>query len=288
MVDRAPELCELHALRALRTDVVARLRAAGCVFAEEEADILLEHTAGDAELLEELASQRAAGAPLEPLVGWVDFGGLRLAVGPGVFVPRQRTLALAERAAAQVEACFRPGGTAPVVVEAFAGVAPVAAYLQAACPEAEVYACELDAVARKHATANLRLGAVLEADVLDGLPEDLRGRVDIIAAVPPYVPDGELELLPREAREHEPLAALTAGVDGMRWIAALIEQATAWLAPGGVLLIELAGDQEPIAARLGERIGLTAARNELIDLDDSEELTTVVLGLRRGCSPVLG
>src|SRR3954462_3557379 len=92
--------------------VVARLRAAGCVFAEDEARLLLAGAAPDA--LDALVARRVAGEPLEPLLGWAEFCGLRVAVAPGVFVPRRRTEALVEEAVA----LFRPGA---VVVDLCCG-----------------------------------------------------------------------------------------------------------------------------------------------------------------------
>ena len=74
-------------------ELVSRLRAAGCVFAEEEAALLAEAAGGAAEL-EALVVRREAGEPVEQLAGWVEFCGLRLVVAPGVFVPRQRTALL--------------------------------------------------------------------------------------------------------------------------------------------------------------------------------------------------
>src|SRR5580693_7748327 len=75
--------------------VVARLRAAGCVFAEEEAAVLASSAASPAEL-DALVARRAAGEPLEQVVGWAEFAGLRVLVDPGVFVPRRRSEFLVE------------------------------------------------------------------------------------------------------------------------------------------------------------------------------------------------
>lgn len=260
-----------------RAALVARLRAAGCVFAEEEAAILEERAAGDDALLERLALARIGGAPLEPLVGWSDFGDLRLAVGPGVFVPRQRTLVLAEAAVQAMRGRAADAGSAAdlVFVEAFAGAAPVAATVRAALPQARVLACERDAAALGCAARNLGSPErAYRADVLLGLPGELRGRVDVIAAVPPYVPSGEVALLPREAREHEPLTALSGGPDGLRWIRALIEQAPGWLAPGGELLIELHRSQRAEAVRHARTVGMMA-------VPSGHQGQTVVLALRR-------
>ncbi|WP_454299872.1 hypothetical protein [Salana multivorans] len=239
-------------------ELVRRLRAAGCVFAEEEAEILVERAAGDPGLLEELTAARERGAPLEPLVGWVGFAGLRLVVAPGVFVPRQRTLRLLDRALLELRALLepptRPGGRsrAPVFVEVFAGVAPLVAGVHAALPAVQVLACEQDPVALRCAAENLGSdGTVCRSDVLAGLPERCRGVVDVVAAVPPYVPTGEIGLLPREAREHEPLVALDGGADGLRWVRALIDQSLRWIAPGGLLLVELL--RAPARGRDGPR-----------------------------------
>src|SRR6478735_4709753 len=77
--------------------LTATLRAAGCVFAEEEADLLLREAADEASLAA-MVARRVAGEPLELVVGWAEFCGLRIAVAPGVFVPRQRSTALVRRA----------------------------------------------------------------------------------------------------------------------------------------------------------------------------------------------
>src|SRR6476661_11001286 len=84
--------------RSLEDAVVARLRAAGCVFAEDEARLLLAEARSDA--LDALVARRVAGEPLEHVLGWAEFCGLRIAVSPGVFVPRRRTEALVDLAVA--------------------------------------------------------------------------------------------------------------------------------------------------------------------------------------------
>ncbi|EWS79732.1 hypothetical protein [Brachybacterium phenoliresistens] len=253
-----PEVGALAAGPAAASDpaLVAALRAAGCVFAEEEAAILRE-AAADAAHLRELLAARVAGAPLEPLVGWVAFRGLRLSVGPGVFVPRQRSVLLADRAVAAT----RAAGEGAVMLEAFAGVAPIAACVRAEVPGAQVHAAEIDGTARGHARRNLAdASRVHGGSVLDGVPEALRGRLAVIAAVAPYVPDAEAALLPREARDAEPMTALLGGVDGLEHIGALILRCGPWLAPGGHLLLEMHRRQMDRARALGEGAGLSARR----------------------------
>lgn len=251
--------------------LVIRSRSAGCVFAEEEASILLERANGNSILLDRLVKAREDGAPLEPLVGWVDFAGLRLSVGPDVFVPRQRTLHLLNITLQEL----RRGSSTRrrTFVEAFAGVAPLAAAVSATLPGIRVIACECDSSALHHAAINLaEQGTVCASDVLNGLPSADRQGIDVIAAVPPYVPDGELGLLPREAREYEPLAALQGGVDGLRWVRAVISEAREWIAPAGLLVIELSERQLEPATQYGRALGWVPEQTE----QDDDSLTSVL------------
>ncbi|HLR45039.1 MAG TPA: SAM-dependent methyltransferase [Brevibacterium sp.] len=257
--------------------LVAALRRAGCVFAEEEAAVLRE-SAGSTAHLERLVRARAAGAPLEQLVGWVEFGGLRLRVGPGVFVPRQRTRLLAEIAVAAVETAGRKTSerSPPVFIEAFAGVAPIAAAVRAAHRSAELHATDFDEAALRYARVNLEgTAGVHPGSVLRGLPDRIAGRVSVIAAVPPYVPDGEAGLLPREARDHESPAALFGGADGLDAVRALIGEAPQWLTLHGTVLVEMHSAQVSDATRIAEHHGFTTTQHSAADSQ------TVVLELSR-------
>ncbi|MUN05881.1 SAM-dependent methyltransferase [Agromyces luteolus] len=234
--------------------VASRLRSAGSVFAEDEAVILVEAAADDAEL-EQLVRRRVAGEPLEPIVGWVRFGRLRLSVGPGVFVPRQRSLRLARLAVRRVRAT-----QAPVMLEPYCGVAPLAAIVAASVRGVEVHAADRDRNALAIARRNLPAGAgVHVADALEGLPDALIGRITTIGAVPPYVPESDLALMPREAREHEPAAALVGGgPDGLDHARRLVRTARPWMAVGGSMLLELHAAQLPVAAAEARSAGWRA------------------------------
>jgi len=246
-------------------ELVAALRAAGCVFAEEEAALLRGAAADDAGLAA-MVARRCAGEPLEQVLGFVDLGGLRLRVAPGCFVPRQRTLLLVREAVAAA----RAAGPGAVVVEVYAGVAPVAAHVVAVVPDVVVHAVERDAGALGAARANGggRV-SVHRGDVLGPLPPGLAGRVAVVAAVPPYVPDDELALMPREAREHEPPSALLGGPDGLDPFRALVGAAGEWLAPGGVVLAEMSAGQAAAAVSAAEGAGYAATAV-------TEEATAVV------------
>lgn len=255
--------------------LVARLRAAGCVFAEDEAR-LLAAAAPTPAALEALVARRVAGEPLEHLLGAVEFAGLRVAVGPGVFVPRQRTAALAAGAVAATRAVR---GRVPVVVDLCCGTGAVGLVLAAAVAPVELHAADVDPAAVAWARRNLGPvgGVVHEGDLFDALPAGLRGRVDVLVANAPYVPTGALGLLPPEARLHEPRTALDGGEDGLDVHRRIAGGAPGWLAPGGQLLVEVGREQAPVLAGVLARAGLRASARP-----PEEDGTTVVTARRAG------
>ncbi|WP_063058174.1 putative protein N(5)-glutamine methyltransferase [Nocardia sienata] len=254
-------------------DITRRLRAAGCVFAEEEARLLSDAATSDEELAGLLA-RRIAGTPLEHLLGWVQFRGLRIGVRDGVFVPRQRSALLVDEALAL--AADRPVHT---VVDLCCGSGALGlALLTGLRPRpVELVAADIDPVAVACARDNLTAvgGRVHQGDLFDALPDGLRGRIDILLANTPYVPSGQIARLPPEAREHEPQVALDGGPDGLALARRTASAATEWLAPGGSLLIEIGVDQMPAATELLTAGGLTARIVRSPDLD-----ATVAVGRR--------
>jgi release factor glutamine methyltransferase len=248
--------------------VVTRLRAAGCVFAEDEARLLVAAARTPAELAD-LVDQRVAGLPLEQVVGWAEFCGLRIAVAPGVFVPRRRTEFLVRQAVALAR-------RRPVVVDLCCGSGAVGAALAAALDPAELYAVDIDPAAVACARRNLAArGQVYQGDLYEPLPAALRGRVDILAANVPYIPAEEIGLLPAEARVYEPRAALDGGQDGLDVLRRVAAEAPRWLAPGGHLLSETSDRQAPRAVEAFAGAGLIPR------VARSEELSAaVVIGTR--------
>ena len=214
-------------------DLQSRLAAAGCVAADEEAAMLTEAAGGDPGRLDALVRRREAGEPVEWIVGWAPFCGLRVLVQPGVYVPRVQTEVLARRAAALVS----PGA---VAVDLATGSGAVAAVLREA--GAEVVATELDPVAVACAQANGI--TVHEGDLDEPLPPHLEGRVDVLTANVPYVPTGAIALLPRDVQEHEPRLALDGGDDGLDLVRRVLSSSARWLRPGtGRVLVEIGPDQ---------------------------------------------
>lgn len=248
--------------------IVSRLRAAGCVFAEDEARLLLDAARTPADLTA-MVDRRVVGLPLEHVVGWAEFRGLRIAVEPGVFVPRRRTEFLVGQAAALA----RPRS---VVVDLCCGSGAVGAALVAALDRIELHAADIDPVAVRCARRNIGAGGrVYEGDLYQPLPTTLRGRVDVLVANVPYVPTGQIDLLPAEARLYEPHMALDGGADGLDVLRRVSAAAPRWLAPGGHLLVETSRYQASRA------VGIVAGDGLIPQVVRSEEpQATVVVGTR--------
>jgi release factor glutamine methyltransferase len=256
---------------ARRARIIAELRAAGCVFAEDEADLLIAAEAGPADLAA-MVARRVEGEPLEYILGWVDFAGVRVSIEPGVFVPRRRTEFLVHEAVSRLP----PGRI--IAVDLCCGSGAIGlALASAALGPIELHATDIDPVAVGCARRNLAPigGQVHEGDLFAGLPAPLCGRVNILVANVPYVPTPAMALLPPEARLHEPRAALDGGPDGLNVFRRVVAGTPDWLAPGGHLLVEVGEEQaSPAVAALAEA-GLTArvARRK-------EYAATVVIGTR--------
>jgi release factor glutamine methyltransferase len=250
--------------------IVSRLRAAGCVFAEDEARMLVA-AARTPDELATLVDRRVSGLPLEHLVGWTAFCGLRIAVGPGVFVPRQRTEFLVREAAALA-------GPGAVVVDLCCGSGAAGVAIAALTSgSVELHAADVDPAAVRCARRNVEPagGAVYEGDLYSPLPASLRGRITVLAANAPYVPTGAIALMPPEARLHEPRVALDGGADGLDVHRRVAAEAVAWVVPGGYVLVEAGERQAEESVAVFTEHGLAAHAVTSADLD-----ATVVIARR--------
>jgi release factor glutamine methyltransferase len=263
--------------------IVARLRAAGCVFAEDEADLLVAEAA-TAEQLADMVERRVAGFPLEQVLGWAEFYGLRIAVDPGVFVPRRRTELLVQEGAALARQAIQaatatplaPSASAPLgepipptIVDLCCGSGAVGAALAHALGRIELHAADIEPAAVACARRNLAAvgGRVYSGDLYQPLPATLRGRINILIANAPYVPTEAIGTLPQEARLHEPRVALDGGPDGLDVLRRVTEAAPRWLAPGGSLLFEISEGQAPGMVETVARSGLIPRVVGCEDLD---------------------
>jgi release factor glutamine methyltransferase len=234
-----------------RMRVVSALAEGGCVAPDAEADALFLASSEGVGRIEELVARRLQGEPLAWITGSVLFCGVRILVDPGVFVPRPHTEAMAERALSLLPA-------AGIAVDLCTGSGAVAAVLASAHPEATVVATDIDPVAV--ACAGRNGVRALTGDLDEPLPPSLRGRVDVLTAVVPYVPTEELPFLTRDVLANEPRTALDGGPRGTRVLVRAAEAAARWLGPGGSVLLELGGDQASEVAKVSAGIGLSEIR----------------------------
>ena len=176
---------------------------------------------------------RSRRVPLQHITGTAAFGPLRLIVGPGVFIPRPETEAILEWATAQ----RLP--EAPIIVDLCTGSGALAIALAQHWPDGRVLGIDDSDAALEYARKNSAGTKVelLHADVTKpGLLSDLDGRVDLVVANPPYVPDGAP--VEPEVSHHDPSHAVFGGADGMTVINAIVRLASRWLRPGGFFAVE--------------------------------------------------
>jgi release factor glutamine methyltransferase len=178
--------------------------------------------------------QRCAGTPLQHLTGEQRFRRISLEVRPGVFIPRPETEVLVGVALDELR-----GLDDPLVVDVGTGTGAVALAIKDERPGAKVFATDVSPEAVELARANaVHLGldvTVLEGDLLEPIPKELRGWVDLVVSNPPYVTPEEYEDLPAEVRA-EPKLAL---VGGLEVFGRLSREALRWLRDGGVLAVEI-------------------------------------------------
>lgn len=248
------------------------LRAAGCVFAEEEAGLLVNEASGPAALAD-WVGRRVAGEPLEYILGWAGFDGNRIVVGPGVFVPRRRTQLLVDEAVGLLQ-----GGRFPsrrMVVDLCCGSGAVGAAIARRDPGAVLHAADIDPEAVKCARRNVGPvgGRVYEGDLFAALPPRLRGQVGVLAVNAPYVPTDAIRTMPPEARLYESRTALDGGADGLHFHRRVAAGALDWLCSGGHLLIETSEQQAEGTAAIVAAAGLAVRTVHSDELDG-----TVVIG----------
>ena len=226
---------------------------------------------------EELVDRRAAGEPIPYIKGYTDFLGLELLVEPGVFVPRDSSEFLATQAIRRLRARKRP-----VHLDLATGLGTIALAVADAVPRSTVFGTDLSEDAVKLARKNAkRLGLQVtfrRGDLFGAVPKKLAGKVDVITVHPPYVARDEIEDLPDEIREWEPVHTLTDNSDdGLGLVRRTVEESPLWLRPGGWLLMEVdpdrARDVTPVYRRGGFRDVKSTKGGEL-------KVTRVIVGKR--------
>lgn len=224
-------------------------------------------------VLDALVERRAAREPLQVVLGHTAFRWVELACHPGVFVPRPETEVVAGVA---IDAA-RAAGDAPLVVEPCTGTGAIACALVSEVPGVHVLASDASPAAVELAAANVAalVGAtaprpwrpgpwpapgaraeVGRGDLLGAVPDDWRGRVDVLVANPPYLPLSDEGSWPPEVADHDPHDALVGGADGHDVVDALLAAAPSWLRPGGTVIVEIDDRRGPDAVLAATAAGL--------------------------------
>ncbi len=253
--------------------VVGELRGAGSVFAEDEAAILVA-AARTPDELTGMIHRRMNGDPLEYIVGWAEFCGRRVAVSPGVFVPRQRSKLMVEQALAVSPAPRR-------LLDLCCGTGAIGVAIAARVADVEVVAVDIDPTAVDCARHNLASfhATCYTGDLFAALPAELRAGFDLIVANAPYVPSDSVQYLPPEARLYEPAFALDGGADGLDVHRRIAADVGDWLSSDGGLVIETGADQAPAATAVLQAVGLATSV-----ITDDDLFATVVIATRRTAS----
>lgn len=240
-VDSTPQLVKA---------IAVRLKAAGCVFAEDEARLMIDE-ADDTRELAAMIERRGSGEPLQQILGWAMFANQRVGIAPGVFVPRRRTEFLFLQAAKNTE-------RGDVVLDLCCGAAPISMALSAVKRNIELHCSDIDPVAIECAEKNLEgTGAVTYVgDMFDPLPVVLRGRINVLVANVPYVPSEAIETMPAEARKYEKREALDGGADGLDYQRKVAEEAAGWIKRDGCVMFETSEQQAEASVELCESNGL--------------------------------
>ena len=259
-----------------REELASRLEDAGFVAPDEEADELIEAAQGDEEQLGRLVARRVRGEPLAWVTGATNFAGCRVHVHPGVYVPRWQTEALVHRA---VQLLPEDGLAADLCT----GSGAIAMALGNARPRARVVGTDIDPVACRCAEEN-GVEAFL-GHLAEPLPDELRGRFDVVIAVVPYVPTEALAYLPRDVREFEPLLALDGGPGGTRLLEQTVWAGARLLRSGGALLLEVGGEQDRALREVLGAAGFGALRRHE---DDDGDLRGVEVSLKQLTGGAIG
>ncbi len=209
----------------------------------------------------ELIARRATGEPIPYIKGFTQFRGLELISEPGVFVPRDSSEFLAEQAVRRLRK-----RKAPVHVDLATGAGTIALSVANEVPKARVYGTDLSEEAVKLARRNARrLGLKVRfrpGDVFGGLPRSIAGSVDVITVHPPYVAMSEVDELPDEIKDWEPVHTLTdRSQDGLGFVRRTVAEAPDWLNRKGWLLMEADPDRSRDVKRVMAKGGFRDVRS---------------------------
>ena len=226
----------------------------------------------------EMLARRLQHEPVQYILGYTDFMGLRTIVTPDVLIPRPETEEAAEAALACLDKCI-----SPVVLDAGTGSGCIALAVKTTRPDAEVYACDVSAaalaVARRNAAAHDLTVTWIEADMLrEDFSDKVPAGLDLLISNPPYVPEEEIPTLPEEVRSWEPRSALVAPGDPLVFYRGLAQHGLRMIREGGWIVLEAHADYGESVRRMLEEAGYVAVCLE----KDMAGRDRIAIGRRQG------
>jgi len=271
-------------IESARRTLAAQLKSAGDDEAELDARILLgaalnldltgiiaqasrKLTPAEAALLAQYARRRIAGEPVARILGQKEFWGLPLQLSPATLVPRPDTETVVElalqllRAGGELDRSLR-------IADLGTGSGAILLALLSELPAAKGFGTDISEEALQTAAANAARAGLsdratfIACDYASGLA----GLFDLIVSNPPYIRSSDIAGLAAEVANHDPLAALDGGADGLDAYRTLIPQAARLLAPGAVLVVEAGQGQSGLIEALMTAAGLTPATAPKADL----------------------
>lgn len=242
-----------------------KLRHAGIEEASLDARLLLEEVCGtdrntllvhgDKEVTEEqrecyvnYIAQRSRHIPLQHILGYQEFMGLRFAVSPAVLIPRQDTETL-------VEEVMRFLHDGMHILDMCTGSGCILLSLLNYSNDCVGVGCDLSADALKVAAENAAMLGIEAEFLQSNLFEEIKGRYEMIVSNPPYIKSGAIKELMEEVREHDPVMALDGGEDGLFFYRKIVVSAGDYLYPGGMLFFEIGCDQADAVSGLMQDAG---------------------------------
>ncbi len=275
----------MNALEILK-EVAKTLKAGGIEFAEKEAEILIRHGLhmdtvtiyrDNPELkedqrtaIEEMINRRLRHEPLQYILRYIEFLGLKLIVGPGILIPRPETELMAEYAIKTVKrealsvkhktenSELQTPNSKLYILDLCTGSGCLALALAKEFPQANVYGTDISEVAVGYAKENARINGIGNVTFLRGSlfkPIEKLSTFDLIIANPPYVKAEDIYSLPPEVRDWEPIEALNGGEDGLNIYRELIPSAMRFLKDHGILILEVGSGQSDDIAHLLQSSG---------------------------------
>ncbi|MCX8030689.1 MAG: peptide chain release factor N(5)-glutamine methyltransferase [Thermodesulfovibrionales bacterium] len=236
-------------------------------------------------LIDEIVCRRSKGEPIQYILGYVTFFGLKIKVGSGVLIPRQETELLVEEAIKEltiIKNNLDPVGKSLSIIDLCTGSGCIALALAKHFPTAQVYGVDFSHKALQYATSNAKENLIenihfINADISNSLEcLSLIGKTYCIISNPPYIKRSDIKSLQREIKDYEPLEALNGGEDGLTFYKVIFKDSPKYLKENGLLILEFGADQASAISELASKANF---KNYKI-IKDYSEIERIFIGYK--------